>query len=62
MTKQEAIQQLGGTPTAAARKMGITVSALSQWPDSLPPRLLDRVQAALFRMGMSAKSRKQKAA
>jgi hypothetical protein len=62
MTKQEAINKLGGTPTAAARKMGITVSALSQWPDSLPPRLLDRVQAALFRMGMSAKTRKQKAA
>ena len=62
MTKQEAIQKLGGTPTAAARKIGITVSAISQWPEVLPPKLLDRVQAALFRMGMSAKTRKQKVA
>ena len=34
---------------AAADAVGITASAISQWPDELPPRLVDRVLAALVR-------------
>ena len=50
MDKAEAIRLLGGTPTAAAREVGISVGAVSLWPDPLPPRIADRVQAALWRM------------
>lgn len=50
MQKSEAINLLGGTPTAAANSIGITVSAITQWPDVLPQRLIDRVQAALWRI------------
>lgn len=50
MHKTEAINLLGGTPTAAANAIGITVSAITQWPDVLPQRLVDRVQAALWRL------------
>ena len=49
MTKQQAIRALGGTVAAAARRVGVTGSAISQWPDDLPPRLEDRVLAALAR-------------
>jgi transposase-like protein len=49
MNKQEAIALLGDSVTDAAREIGITVQALSQWPELLPSRLVDRVQAALWR-------------
>jgi hypothetical protein len=49
MDKAEAIRLLGGTPSAAAREVGVTVGAISLWPDPLPPRIADRVQAALWR-------------
>mgnify|MGYP003399826855 FL=1 len=49
MLKTEAIDLLGGTVTAAAAEIGVTPSAVTQWPDELPPRLVDRVQAALWR-------------
>lgn len=49
MTKAEAIALLGGTAAAAARAIGISPAAVSLWPDDLPPRISDRVQAALFR-------------
>lgn len=49
MTKSEAIELLGGTTVAAARAIGITPSAIHQWPDDLPARLEDRVLAALAR-------------
>lgn len=49
MTKHEAIQLLGGTPAAAAKEVGVTTAAISLWPDELPPRISDRVQAALWR-------------
>lgn len=49
MKKSEAIKLLGGTPTTAAAAVGITVSAVSQWPDELPQRIVDRVLAALAR-------------
>lgn len=49
MLKTEAIRLLGGSPTSAARLIGISASAVSLWPDELPPRIADRVQAALWR-------------
>ena len=59
MTKDEAIALLGGTTTAAGRALGITHSAVSQWADPLPPRVLDRIHAYLYRQQM-AKKRKAK--
>lgn len=50
MKKSEALELLGGTPASAARAIGITPSAVSQWPDELPAAIADRVQAALWRM------------
>jgi hypothetical protein len=52
MEKARAIELLGGTVTAAARAIGVTRSAVSQWPDELPPRISDRVLAALARMNV----------
>lgn len=49
MQKQEAINLLGKTATEAANAIGITPQAFGQWPDELPKRLIDRVQAALWR-------------
>lgn len=49
MEKAEAIRLLGGTAVSAAEKIGITAQAVSDWPDVLPPRISDRVQAALYR-------------
>ena len=50
MLKSEALELLGGTPAAAAREVGVSTQAVSQWPDQLPPRIVDRVQAALWRI------------
>ena len=49
MLKKDALQLLGGTVTSAAKLIGISVSAVSQWPDELPAALSDRVLAALAR-------------
>jgi predicted transcriptional regulator len=49
MLKQKAIDLLGGTQASAAEAIGITASAVSQWPDELPPKISDRVLAALYR-------------
>ena len=53
MKKSEAIALLGGTVTSAAEAIGISSAAVSQWPDDnegeLPQRIVDRVQAALYR-------------
>jgi DNA-binding transcriptional regulator YdaS (Cro superfamily) len=49
MHKTEAIRLLGGTNAAAAEAIGITPSAVSQWPDVLPASIQDRVVAALAR-------------
>lgn len=54
MRKTRAIELLGGTPTAAARAIGISASAVSQWPDELPPAIADRVQAAVARKHLPA--------
>lgn len=49
MLKTQAIELLGGTVTATAEAVGITPSAVTQWPDELPARISDRVLAALAR-------------
>ena len=49
MDKSEAIARLGGTVQSAAKAIGISKQAISQWPAVLPPRLADRVHAAMAR-------------
>lgn len=49
MLKTKAIELLGGSITAAAEAIGVTYQAVDKWPDELPARLVDRVQAALAR-------------
>jgi hypothetical protein len=49
MLKSKAIELLGGTPTSAAAEIGITPQAVTDWPEHLPQRIADRVQAALWR-------------
>ena len=49
MDKRQAIDELGGTIAQAAAAIGISAQAVSDWPDTLPPRIADRVQAALYR-------------
>ncbi len=50
MDKSEAINLLGGNTTSAAKAVGVKPQAVSGWPDPLPPRIADRVQAALWRI------------
>lgn len=50
MLKSQAIELLGGTVTSAADAIGISYQAVVKWPDELPSRIADRVQAALWRM------------
>jgi len=49
MLKTDAIRLLGGTPAKTAAAIGITPSAVSQWPETLPATIADRVVAALAR-------------
>lgn len=49
MRKLHAIHLLGGTVKAAAANLGISSSAVSQWPDDLPRAAEDRVLAFLAR-------------
>lgn len=50
MDKSEAIRLLGGTTKDASEAVGVSVQAVTQWPDPLPQRITDRVQAALWRI------------
>jgi len=50
MLKTEAIDLLGGSITAAASAIGVTYQAVDKWPDELPQRIVDRVQAAQWRI------------
>jgi hypothetical protein len=52
MLKKHALELLGGSVTSAANLIGVTPSAISQWPDELPKALEDRVIAALAREHM----------
>jgi hypothetical protein len=58
MKKSEATQALGKNEAEAARAIGITPQAYCQWPDELPQRLVDRVQAALYRKATPPPRRK----
>lgn len=49
MLKTDAIRLLGGTNASAATAIGITASAVSQWPEVLPATIEDRVIAAIAR-------------
>lgn len=51
MKKKLAIDLCGGTVQLAAEKVGVTYQAVNKWPDELPPRIADRVIAALVREG-----------
>ncbi len=53
MNKETAIKLLGGTITQAADAVGVSASAVSQWPTALPPRIADRVLAVLARRYLS---------
>jgi hypothetical protein len=50
MLKAQAIELLGGSVAAASDAIGVTYQAIDKWPDVLPPRIADRVQAALWRI------------
>lgn len=50
MRKVEAINLLGGSDVSAAEAVGVTRQAVTKWPDELPPRIADRVYAALWRI------------
>lgn len=49
MLKSKALALLGGDVSSAASAIGISPSAVSQWPEELPDRIADRVLAALAR-------------
>lgn len=52
MTKTEAKSLFGGTDAALARAVGLTRSAISQWPEELEQREIDRVVGAAVRLGV----------
>lgn len=56
MDKQKAIELLGGSVSAAASAIGVSYHAVAKWPDVLPRRIADRVEAALYRQ-MTAKAK-----
>lgn len=49
MLKTKALKALGGDVAEAAKRVGVSYQAVSQWPDVLPKRIADRVLAALAR-------------
>jgi len=48
MDKAKALSLFGG-PAKTAAAVGVSTSAISQWPEQLPPHLVDRVIAAAAR-------------
>lgn len=49
MKKSRALELLGGSVGTAADAIGISSAAVTQWPDDLPDRIVDRVIAALVK-------------
>lgn len=49
MNKSYALKILGGTPTHAARAIGVTTQAVNAWVDPLSATIEDRVCAAYMR-------------
>jgi len=60
LTKRAALEMLGGDAATAARAIGCSPQAVRQWPDTLTPRLADRVLAAVYRMEQAAKLERMK--
>lgn len=52
MLKAKAIELLGGSTASAAKEIGISYQAVDKWPEDLPPRIADRVLAAVARKHM----------
>ena len=59
MQKTKALEMLGGI-TATAEAIGASYQAIWKWPETLSPRLSDRVHAAVARQE-KRKARKSKA-
>ena len=57
MTKQEAIELFGGGHRALAEALGISRSAVSQWPQELDQEREDRVIGAAVRLGIELDAR-----
>jgi hypothetical protein len=56
MTKNEAIELLGGTPKLAAKALEYTVvQTVYSWPDILTTALEDRVRGAAARLKLKPK-------
>jgi hypothetical protein len=51
MTKKDAAKIFGGTNKSLANAVGVSNSAVSQWPDQLPQDLIDRLIGAAIRLG-----------
>lgn len=52
VTKSDVLS-IFGSVKATAEAVGVTSSAVSQWPDPLPRRIEDRVLGAMGRIGVS---------
>lgn len=50
MRKEQALELFGGI-SATADAVGVTYQAVSQWPDVLPARIVDRLIASFVRQG-----------
>lgn len=57
MKKADVISILGGKQKDVARLLGITDSAVSQWPEKLPPAVVDRIVGAAMRAGLKSASK-----
>ena len=58
MTKHEATKIFGGTQSALAAALGVSRSAISQWPEQLSQRQADMVLGAALRLGLLPKPEK----
>jgi transcriptional repressor of cell division inhibition gene dicB len=54
MNKKTALKLFDGEPKRLAAAIGITVQAVSKWPDELPSKISDRVEAAYHRLNGAA--------
>jgi hypothetical protein len=52
MNKSDAIRIFGSTVTEMAKAIGVTRSAVSQWPEELRQEQTDRVIGAAVRLGL----------
>ena len=56
LSKNEAIELLGGTPNLAAKALGYSVpQSVYVWPEILPQALEDRVRGAAARLKLKPK-------